>query len=60
MNGVNSAYTLANVPSAGLRLYKNGALLVLGTDYTVSGASITFISGSQPFSGDALLAYYRH
>lgn len=60
MDGTNTAYTLANVPVGGLRLYKNGALLLLNTDYTISGANVTFINGSQPFPNDALLAYYRH
>ncbi len=60
MDGVNTAYTLANVPASGLRLYKNGALLLLNTDFTISGANLTFISGSQPFATDILLAYYRY
>jgi hypothetical protein len=55
-----NTYSLLNNPnpSQSLRLFRNGALLVLGTDYTISTNQITITSiAIQPT--DVLLAYYR-
>ncbi len=63
INGTNLAFTLAATPSPALslRLYKNGMLQQQGSDYTLSGATITFIStGAAPQTGDTLTASYRH
>ena len=62
MDGINTAFTLANSPVSGsaLRLYKNGILLTASSDYTLAGAAVTFINSAQPNPGDILLAYYRH
>ncbi|HZQ50873.1 MAG TPA: hypothetical protein VFB14_01690 [Bryobacteraceae bacterium] len=63
INGTNLTFTLANAPnpSASLKLYKNGVLLAQGVDYSLSGATITFLSTkATPQSGDSLLASYRH
>jgi prefoldin subunit 5 len=63
VNGTNTTFTLANAPnpSASLKLYKNGVLLAQGVDYSLSGATITFVSTkAAPQSGDSLLASYRH
>jgi hypothetical protein len=60
-NGVNAAFTLANIPSpsSSLVLFRNGLLLAPGTDYTVSTNTVTFQTGALPQSGDNLLASYR-
>jgi hypothetical protein len=58
VNGFNVTFTLANAPSptVSLRLYDNGVFQVQGTDYTLSGATITFANA--PTAGDQLVAYY--
>ena len=59
INGVNTAYTLANSPVAGtVRVYLNGLRQEAGSgkDYTISGTSITFAVA--PETGDILLADY--
>jgi len=55
-NGSNTAFTLpvAPSPSSSLALYKNGQLLKLTTDYTLSGLNITFIDA--PLVTDILRA----
>ena len=62
MNGSNAAFTLASAPNpaASLRLYNNGLLLKGTNDFTLSGATITFVTGTLPQSGDLLQAGYRH
>lgn len=42
VNGSNTVFTLAATPSAGVLVFKNGLLQIEGTDYTISGATITF------------------
>ncbi|MGP8247991.1 MAG: hypothetical protein ACLQVN_26195 [Bryobacteraceae bacterium] len=61
MDGVNTSFALANAPSpaASLDLYRNGVLLEAGTDYSLSGSAITFVSTATPQPGDSLLANYR-
>jgi len=61
VNGVNTGFTLANSPApiSSLTLFRNGLLQRLGTDYTLSGPSITFAPGSVPQGGDFVRAYYR-
>lgn len=61
MDGVNTSFTLANAPSpvSSLYLYRNGLLLEAGTDYTLSGSGIQFVSAATPQPGDSLLASYR-
>lgn len=58
MNGVNTTFTLASAPSpsAGLVLALNGLVLRPGTDYTLSGATITMATA--PDSTDWLRAWY--
>lgn len=62
VNGTNATFTLAAGPSPAksLELFKNGMLLCQGIDYTVSGATITFMNAAVPQSGDSLEASYRH
>jgi hypothetical protein len=61
INGVNTSFTLANAPSpaASLDLYRNGMRLETGSDYSLSGNAITFVSAATPQTGDTLLADYR-
>ncbi len=61
INGTNPTFTLANTPVAGtLSLYANGVRQLVGTgnDYTISGNTITFLSGAIPVTGDQILADY--
>jgi hypothetical protein len=60
VDGVNTAFTLANSPSGtSLSLFLNGLYLSAGFDYTLNGSAITFTSGAQPQPGDTLIASYR-
>jgi len=61
VNGTNVSFTLGSSPNpaASLRLYRNG-MLVAGSEYTLSGSSITFVAARTPQTGDSLTAYYRH
>jgi hypothetical protein len=61
INGTNATFTLANLPSAGtaVSVYRNGVHLDSGVDYTITGPTITFLSGQIPQLGDIVLAYYR-
>lgn len=61
-NGVNNAFTLNNIPSpaASLALFRNGVLLAQGSDFTLSGSTVTFYSYAVPQTGDILLASYRY
>lgn len=60
-NGSNTTFTLSQgpMPAAGLELYRNGLVQTSGVDYTLSGATINFLSGNIPSAGDVLQAYYR-
>jgi len=40
-------------------LHRNGLLLEAGTDYSLSGSAIQFVSAATPQPGDSLLASYR-
>jgi hypothetical protein len=60
IDGMNTTFTLLNPPSgSSLSLYLNGLYLTAGFDYTLSGNTITFVSGAQPQVGDQLIASYR-
>jgi len=59
INGSNTSFTLANTPVSGMEmLFQNGILLVAGggKDYTISSATITFVTA--PATGDVLQATY--
>ena len=59
MNGVNPTFTLANAPISGsVRLYYNGMRLKSGSDYSISGSTITMLV-LFPNSGESFLADYR-
>lgn len=62
VNGSNATFTLANTPTAGTEeVHVNGILqnVGAGNDYTISGATITFLSGAIPQTGDVILVNYR-
>ncbi len=61
VNGTNATFTLANTPvsSTSLSLFRNGLLQSVGVDYTLSGMTITFLTGAIPQANDILLASYR-
>lgn len=57
-NEINTVFSLSKTPMAGtLRLYLNGVRQKPGTDYALSGGTITF--SDPPFAGDRLLADYK-
>lgn len=51
-NGVNTSFTLSSAPSFA-QVLKNGQILTRGTDYTISGVTITF--AVPPKASDILL-----
>lgn len=54
VNGVNTVFTLP-VTVTQVMVFADGALVKgAGTDYTLSGATITFTAGRQPFSSIAV------
>lgn len=58
VNGVNAVFTLPAVPVAGsLLVKKNGVLQELGRDYSITGATITFII--PPYTGNILVSNYK-
>ncbi len=61
LNGSNLVFTLSAAPSPtnSLSLFRNGLRMSPTVDYTVSGNTITFISGAQPQPGDILRASFR-
>jgi autotransporter-associated beta strand protein len=61
INGTNTAFTLPNTPiDSSVKLYLSGLRLAQTTHYSVSGSTITFVSGFQPVSGEYLIADYRY
>ena len=61
INAVNTTFTLnfSPSPTVSLMLSRNGLLMKQGTDYSLTGAVITFFPGAVPQTGDVLLASYR-
>lgn len=61
VDGSNANFTLANTPTAGTEcVFVNGVLQrpLAGNDYTISGTTITFLSGAIPQTGDIILVNY--
>ena len=61
INGVNTSFVLAFTPLAGQeQVYVNGILQNsgAGNDYTISGGTITFLSGAIPQTGDIVRVSY--
>lgn len=60
IDGTNDTFSLATTPVSGsLKLYKNGIQQILGSDYTLSGTTITYVAGNIPQVGDVHRADYR-
>lgn len=61
INGTNAVFNLTNAPNplGSLALFRNGVLQKAGTDYSLSGATLTFVPASIPRLGDLLQASYR-
>ena len=58
-DGVNTVFTLAEVPSIGSEhVYLNGLLQTLTSDYTIAGGVVTFVSA--PISTDELVISSRY
>lgn len=63
VDGVNDTFTVATTPSpaGSLKVFKNGIRQRAGgADYTLATATITFVAGNIPQTGDVLLADYRY
>jgi hypothetical protein len=62
VDGTNITFTLAHppAPAAGLVFCRNGMVQKAGSDYTLTGSTITFINSVVPTVGDTLLAWYRY
>jgi hypothetical protein len=59
LNGSNKVFTLIHSPLTGKdAVYLNGVLQARGTDYTISGATITFTNA--PFAGDLIRVIYYY
>lgn len=58
-NGVNKVFTLPTVPNpkGSLMLFLDGLLQTQGTDYTLSGTTITYTTA--PMVADTHIAWYR-
>jgi len=61
LDGVNASFTLGSAPNpaSSLTLFRNGMLLKLNLDYTISSSSLVFQSSAIPRVADSILAYYR-
>jgi hypothetical protein len=61
INGTNTVFTLANTPTTGsVELYQNSLLLLPSVHFTVSGSTITYVSGFQPTTGETHRVSYRY
>ena len=59
INGSNTSFTLAHTPTTGSEyVWLNGILQTEGTDYTITGATITFTTA--PETGATLRVSYRY
>ncbi|MBV9939230.1 MAG: hypothetical protein JO150_12060 [Acidobacteriaceae bacterium] len=61
INGTNAVFNLTNAPNpaTSLSLFRNGVLQKAGSDFTLSGSTITFLPASVPQSSDLVQASYR-
>ena len=61
IDGSNVSFTLAHTPNpAASLILTSGMVLRQGSDYTISGATITFTIGAQPKVGETVQAWYRY
>ncbi len=61
VNGSNAIFNLTNAPNpaSSLSLFRNGVLQKVGSDFSLSGSTITFFTASVPRSGDLVQSSYR-
>ena len=61
VDGSNNVFTLSGSPSppGSLQVFRNGILQRTGVDYSLTGATVTFLNGAIPQSGDVVQTYYR-
>ena len=60
VDGTNNVLTLAYTPlGSSMLLFRNGLYMTPNFDYTLSGQTITFVTGGTPQAGDTLTASYR-
>jgi hypothetical protein len=58
INSSNTSFTLANTPVTGtVKVYRNGLRQIVGTDYTISGTTITYLYA--PTTGDSIVTDYQ-
>lgn len=57
-DGTTVVFALPNTPVGSLELVKNGSCLVQGTDYTLAGNVVTFVTA--PLTTDVCTATYRY
>lgn len=60
INGQNVVFQLSQQPAtpSTLHLFRNGVLQTQGTDYTLSGSTVTFVNAVIPTAGDILTASF--
>ncbi len=61
VDGSNTSFMLSARPdpASSLALYRNGLLQKIGSDFGLTGRTITFVAAAAPEAGDTLLASYR-
>jgi hypothetical protein len=61
IDGANDTFTLGAIPSpvSSLRLFRNGLLLIQGSEYTIAANVVRLASARIPVAGDVLQAWYR-
>jgi hypothetical protein len=61
IDGSNGVFNLSSVPApaTSLRVFRNGVLMNPTIDYSMNGATLTFVAGATPQPGDSLQASYR-
>jgi hypothetical protein len=70
IDGMNAVFTLPSAPSnpASLHVFRNGIKELVGLDFTLSGATVTFVAaganannplGSIPVPGDVVTGDYQ-
>jgi hypothetical protein len=63
VNGTNTTFVLSHSPVVGtVAAYVDGVRMNAGTgnDYTISGTTLTFLTGAIPQTGDTILADYQY
>lgn len=62
MNGINTSFVLAHDCIDMILLTRNGLVMNpgIGNDYTVSGTTLSFLTGQIPLFGDSVLATYTY